>query len=70
MTINLDSVALILGTIYLYYAYGYNSWLILLVVWGLCMWSIHTGANEDKELVKAKTVYYLAKAKQCGWDET
>jgi hypothetical protein len=69
---NIGSAMLILGSIWLHYAYGLEAWItVLLCIWGLFYWlTVDESVKKDRkqltqaktDLIRAKTRYYERKS--------
>jgi len=60
---NLAHASLIIASLYFGYTYGFTWWIFLLVIYALATWKLAgTVKKEWKDLTKAQTEYYEAKA--------
>jgi hypothetical protein len=67
--VNIANALLILGSLYFYFTYEKSYWFIVLIIWGIGMWSFHAYTDLRKrmiqaeiELLEAKAEYYRRKA--------
>ena len=68
--LNFSNVILILGCLFFAFNYGWEWYLIILIVWGLGFWKMSANTElqkeimeSEKDLINAKAEYYRRKKK-------
>ena len=61
--LNIANAIVIVACMYFGYKYEFNIWLILLIIFNLCLWQAYVRGDIDKEYTKSKTNFLNAKAR-------